>query len=80
MNLLELVEGILSLSIENSKFHVAILNEFNLPGTDRPGDEPVPNDVGICGNLKVAKQDIWIAKPEIEYLVDNFDADAGETF
>ncbi len=65
-------------------FDVAILNEFTLPGTDCPGDEPVPNDVRICCNqqdfLKVIKQDIWIAKPEIEYLVDNFDADPGETF
>jgi len=61
-------------------FDVAILNEFTLHGTDHPGNESVPNDVGTCGNLKVAKQDIWIAKPEIEYLVDNFDADAGETF
>ncbi len=54
-----------------------------MPGTDHPGDEPVPNDVGIHGNqkrfLKVTKQDIWIAKPEIENLVENFDADPGET-
>ncbi len=65
-------------------FNVAILNEFSLPGTDCPSDEPVPNDVEICGNqkhfLKVIKRDIWIAKQEIEYLVHNFDADPGETF
>ncbi len=84
VNLPELVEENLSLPIKNSMINVAILNEFTLPGTELPSDKPVPNDVVICGNqkrfLKVTKQDIWIAKPEIEYLVDNFDADPGETF
>ncbi len=84
VNLPELVEENLSLPIKNSMINVAILNEFTLPGTELPGDKPVPNDVVICGNqkrfLKVTKQDIWIAKPEIEYLVDNFDADPGEAF
>ncbi len=50
MNLPELVEGNLFISVENSTFNVAILNEFILPGTDCPADEPVPDDVGICGN------------------------------
>ncbi len=62
VNLPELVEGNLSISIENSMFDVAILNEFILPGTDCPGDEPVHDDVGICGNqkrfLNVTKRDI----------------------
>ncbi len=79
-----MVGGNLSISIENSTFDVEILNDFTLPATDCPADEPVPDDVEICGNqkhfLKVMKQDIQIAKAGIEYLVDNFDADPGETF
>ena len=50
VNLPELVEENLSLPIKNSMINVAILNEFTLPGTDCPGDEPVPNDVRICCN------------------------------
>ncbi len=73
VNLPELVEGNFSLSIENSIFNVAILNKFTLPGTDRPGDEPVPNDVGICGNqkrfLKVTKQIFGLPSQKLSILL-----------